>query len=290
MADLTQNPALRLRLSTGQSFFLVIGFMLGGFAGKAVERYGYEWMAFFYAGLGMLAFFLPAWLAWKPSPAIPKPASRPTFWPSLKTAAQDRSFVFFSVTWACFMVASYSSQVFAPYLVTEVCGLRQGGAVYFYLPAVATTLLCYPCVAWLAERYGKRKIYAASLCLGAIVFPGTLILGQGAGIPIEMQCTAWGMLQAAALSGAMALSGAIIAELADRQSSASNEPQSGMYFAIVKVFEQGFTGVVSFLLPLLLLLGRSRSDPLGPLGIRMTGLVGGFFLLCAYFCFRRVDA
>ncbi len=39
------------------------------------------------------------------------------------------------------------------------------------------------------------------------------------------------------------------------------------------------------LLPLLLLLGRSHTDPHGPLGVRMVGVVGGVMILSAFLIF-----
>jgi zinc transporter ZupT len=47
------------------------------------------------------------------------------------------------------------------------------------------------------------------------------------------------------------------------------------------------TGAALALLPLLLLLGRSHTDPLGPLGVRMVGVVGGVMMLAAFFLFLR---
>jgi hypothetical protein len=38
---------------------------------------------------------------------------------------------------------------------------------------------------------------------------------------------------------------------------------------------------------LLLLLGRSRTDVNGPLGVRLTGLIGGVLLFAAFLIFQR---
>ena len=47
----------------------------------------------------------------------------------------------------------------------------------------------------------------------------------------------------------------------------------------------GINGVIGALLPLLLLLGRSRSDPRGPLGVRMVGIVGGILMFVGFVIF-----
>jgi hypothetical protein len=41
------------------------------------------------------------------------------------------------------------------------------------------------------------------------------------------------------------------------------------------------------MLPLILLLGRSRSDPRGPLGVRFIGLLGGMIMMIGFFVFLR---
>jgi hypothetical protein len=60
-----------------------------------------------------------------------------------------------------------------------------------------------------------------------------------------------------------------------------------MYFAVIKVFDQTLMGLASFGLPLFLLLGRSRLDPQGPLGVRLIGLASGGLMLLAFLCFSR---
>jgi hypothetical protein len=47
--------------------------------------------------------------------------------------------------------------------------------------------------------------------------------------------------------------------------------------------------LASALLPLFLLLGRSNTDPHGPLGVRLLGLASGLAMFAAFLVFRKYN-
>jgi len=83
------------------------------------------------------------------------------------------------------------------------------------------------------------------------------------------------------------LSSAFIAEITDHDEEETGQRREGVYFAVMKVFDQLFSGIALLLLPVILLLGRSRSLPQGPLGVRATGVAAGLLMLLGFFVFTR---
>jgi Na+/melibiose symporter-like transporter len=98
-----------------------------------------------------------------------------------------------------------------PFVVTEVCQLKESDTVYFYLPAIAITLVAFPFITRLSERYGMKAIYRGSLLAGAISLPGLMLIGDGIPIPLLAQGIIWVVLQSASLAGAQILPSAMIA-------------------------------------------------------------------------------
>lgn len=102
-----------------------------------------------------------------------------------------------------------------PFIVTEVCGLTVADTPYFYLPAVLASLACYPLVNGLAGRFGKWRVFAASLLASAVILPLLMLIGPWIPIPLMAQGMAWITLEAIAMSGVIMLPQAFAAEITD---------------------------------------------------------------------------
>jgi GPH family glycoside/pentoside/hexuronide:cation symporter len=159
--------------------------------------------------------------------------------------------------------------------------------MYFYVPAVLAALACYPLITWLAERWGKEKVFARSLLASALVLPGLLLIGDGIPLPLRVQGIGWITLQAVTMAGVIMLPPAFGAEITDYDETVTGQRREGAYYAVWGLLDQVINGLATALLPIVLLLGRSRVDPNGPLGVRMIGVLGGAMMLAAFFIFQQ---
>jgi GPH family glycoside/pentoside/hexuronide:cation symporter len=114
-----------------------------------------------------------------------------------------------------------------------------------------------------------------------------VLIGNWLPVPLLAQGIIWVTLEAVAISGFAVLQPAFVAEITDYDETLTGQRREGAYYATWGLFDQVVTGVASALLPLLLLLGRSRSDPHGPLGVRMVGIMGGALMFTAFLIFLR---
>jgi Na+/melibiose symporter-like transporter len=174
-----------------------------------------------------------------------------------------------------------------PYIVTEICLSSIGDTTYFYIPAVLVSLACYPVVMGLSNRFGKWRVAAGSLLASALVLPGLMLIGDWLPVPLIAQGIAWMALEAAAMSGVMVLTQAFMAEITDYDAELTGQRREGAYYSAWGVLDQVINGTAAAMLPILLLLGRSRSDLHGPLGVRMVGILGGVLLFVAFLVFLR---
>jgi Na+/melibiose symporter-like transporter len=140
---------------------------------------------------------------------------------------------------------------------------------------------------WLSSRFGKWRIFAGSLLASAMMLPGLMVIGDWLPVPLAVQGVAWVTLEAMTTSGLVVLVEAFAAEVTDYDAALTGQRREGAYYSAWELLVQIVNGAAMAILPLLLLLGRSRSDVYGPLGVRMTGLVGGFLLFIAFLIFLR---
>lgn len=174
-----------------------------------------------------------------------------------------------------------------PFIVTEICQLSKSDTFYFYIPALLGSLICYPVVTWLSDKVGKWAVFAGSLLASAIVLPGLMAIGEWFPVGLRAQGMIWITLQAIAMAGVTMLPPAFGAEITDYDEELTGQRREGTYYATWGFLDQVVNGAATAIMPLVLLLGRSQSDPHGPLGVRAVGLLGGAMMLVAFVIFLK---
>jgi GPH family glycoside/pentoside/hexuronide:cation symporter len=177
-----------------------------------------------------------------------------------------------------------------PFVVTEICHLTEADTVYFYLPAIAITLIAFPFINQLSARYGMKIVFRGSLLAGAVSLPLLILIGDWIPIPLLAQGIFWVVLQSASLAGAQILPSAMIAEITDIDEKQTGQRREGSFYSVWGLLNQVSSGLGLAIIPLFLLLGRSQSDPHGPLGVRLLGAAGGLILLAAFWIFRQYNS
>jgi GPH family glycoside/pentoside/hexuronide:cation symporter len=284
--ELALTDKHRVRLSAWTSGFLLIGMILGGLAGPLIERLGYVTTALIYAA-GLLPFFYVPFLVLREPGHREPTAERLNLREGIVFMMRNKPFLVMTATGIFYWGITTLTQSIIPYIVTEVCLLSESDTWYFYIPAIFASLACYPLVMWLANRWGKWTVFAGSILASAIVLPGLMLIGEWLPISLMAQGIIWITLQAVAFSGIAMLPPAFGAEIVDHDEELTGERREGTYYATWGVLDQIINGVIAAVLPLLLLLGRSHTDPNGPLGVRIVGVVGGVLLFIGFLIFLR---
>ena len=275
----------RVRISAWSASFFLGGVALSSLAGPLIDKWGYTTTALICAGVALPFFYLP-FLVLREQPGRQiAPKEQLSFRQSLAVMSRNRPFLIMTATGACYWGVSALIQATIPFVVTEVCLLTTTDTIYFYAPALLASLLCYPPITWLSNRLGKWSVFAGSLLASAIVLPGLVLIGDWLPVSLKTQGIIWITLQSIALSGITMLPPAFGAEITDHDESLTGQRREGAYYAVWGLLDQVANGLTAALLPLLLLLGRSHSDPRGPLGVRMVGIVGGILMFAAFLIF-----
>lgn len=277
----------RVRVSAWTSGFMLLGMIVGGSIGPVIERWGYARSAIVYAAALLPFFYLPFLvLRERPGRQI-APAERLGFWKSLSLTFRNPAFQSLVIAGSLYWIVTSLVQAVMPFVVTEICLLSEAYTPSFYLPAILASLACYPVITWLAGRFGKWRVTLGSALASAVVLPGMALIGDWLPAPLIVQGVAWVTLEAIAMSGVMMLSPTFTAEVTDYDEELTGQRREGAYYAAWGLLDEVVNSAALALLPLLLLLGRSRSDLYGPLGVRMVAVLGGLLSLVAFFVFLR---
>lgn len=289
LPELAINEKDRVTISSWKTGFLLGGNILAGFAGPLIGSFGYVRSMWIFAAIVTPIIILPGFFLRKrvKNNYQPPPIRQISFIDGLKTTFRNQNFQVFSISWTLFWTGAAFTLETLPFIVTEVCGLEEADAVYFYIPAILITLLAFPIVIRLSERYGMKTVYRGSLLGGAVSLSMLMLIGDWIPIPLLAQGILWIVIQSASLAGAQILPSAMIAEVIDHDESLSGQRREGSYYSMWGMLNQVSSGAAIALIPLVLLLGRSQTDPNGPLGVRLLGLFGGILLLVAYWTFRN---
>jgi len=276
----------RVRISAWNSSFLLLAMIAGGLAGPLIGRVGYAATALIYAVISLPLFYLPFLVLRENKEFQPtEMPERINVLSELGPLFKNRAFLIMTATGVFYWSTTTFFQSIIPYIVTEICELTVEDTLYFYIPGVLGSLACYPLVTWLAKKYGKWAVFAGSLLASAFVLPWLMAIGRWLPLPLSVQGIVWITLQAVAMSGVTMLPAAFGAEIANYDTQLTGQHREGTYYALWGLLDQAVNGAAAALLPIILLLGRSRLDPQGPLGVRLVGIIGGVMMVVGFLIF-----
>ncbi|CAG1013888.1 Isoprimeverose transporter [Anaerolineales bacterium] len=277
----------RVRLTMWSSTFQLLGVIAAGMAGLLIDHFGFTRMALTYAVFALPLLYLP-FLTLREQPGRQIDVKqRFGFLQSLKITLRNRAFLVLSVAGVFFWMATSFVMSVMPYIVTEVCALQVSDAPYFYIAGVLALLACYPAVNWLAGRFGKWNVFAGSLLASALIMPGLMLIGPWFPVSLMAQGIIWILLQSIAMSGITMLPQTFAAEITDYDEQLTGQRREGAYYSAWVLLGQLIGALAGAVLPLLFMLGRSQSDVNGPLGVRLTGLIGGVLMLVSLLIFLK---
>jgi len=286
LPELAVGEKDRVAISSWKTGFLLGGNILAALTGPLIAWHGYAQTMWIFAIIVAPIIILPGFFLRKQVNLSYQTTQRISFLNSLKATFGNRNFQIFAISWGLVWTGATLVLETLPYIVTEVCGLPVADTVYFYLPAIGITLLAFPFINQLSDRYGMKVVYRGSLIAGAICLPTLILIGDWIPIPLLAQGILWVVLQSASLAGVQIIPSAMIAEITDNDERLTGQRREGSFYSVWGLLNQASSGLGLAIIPLFLLLGRSKLDPQGPLGVRLLGVFGGLLLLVSYWVFH----
>jgi glycoside/pentoside/hexuronide:cation symporter, GPH family len=281
LADLSPDVEDRVDLATSNATYQLLGLAVVMIATPLLlDAVGPLTMV---AVLGILALpllYLPTLIDERRF-TRPQPATTPLV-PAIRATLRNRPFVVAllatNVLWFGFNLVALNT----PLYVTVLAGLGEGAVAQYSAVLLGVSLLLFPAVNAAAKRVGPRRVMLAALvCVGLTQPLLHLIPTPPFGLePATFALIVFG-LGGIGLSGLFIVPFAIVAAVADYDHHRSGQRREAMYFAVyffaIKL-NFGISTVVS---------GALLQGLGSPLGVQVTGPIGGVAALAGAWLFRR---
>lgn len=298
IADLSNRRSDRLNLSTSSALFNLIGTALAMIlCGFLISRFSpgddFSSAAFIPAMVILGAVGVVTFLATplglygdrkKGSAGTPLNLVK-----AMKLVLRNKPFVRYvigmNVFWGGFIIINVS----VPYYVTVLMRQSVGFTSVALGVSLGVALCFFPVINGAARRFGNRKVILCC-CLGMAVTLSLIAL-----IPmglLGLSPKAFGLilmgLAGAPMAGLFIIPNAMVAELSDFSLPDGTKPGEAIYYGVQGIINKFVIGVVTASTGLLFeLFGRSVEEPLG---VKLTGPIGGVFALFAFFMFLKYPA
>ena len=281
LADLSPAAEDRVDLATSNATYQLLGLAVAMMAAPLLlESLGPLGMVAVLGALAVPLLYLPTLIDERRF-TRPQPATT-TLLPAIRATLANRPFVIAlvatNVLWLGFNLVALNT----PLYVTVLAGLDEGAVALYSGVLLGTSLLLFPVVNIAAKRVGARRVLIAALVAAGLVVP---LLHLIPAPPFDLEPATFALIVFAlggiGLSGLFVIPLAIVAAVADYDHRRSGQRREAMYFAVyffALKLNFGISTVVSG--ALLQVLGS-------PLGVQVTGPVGGVAALAGAWLFRR---
>ena len=213
-------------------------------------------------------------------------ASKPShlaLWPAIKKTFANRNFKYYLISdFSYFMALSIISSGLL-FFITVLLGLPESKGGLLMGVMVLGSLVFYPLINLLADRWGKKPVVLFSFGLLSVIFIGVYFLGKLPASPL-VQIYALVICAAFPLASLGILPNAILAEIAQKDAAETGENREGMFFAVKYFFVKMGQTLGIALFAFLTIYGK---DPGHDRGLRLNGICGFVLCILAFLFFSR---
>jgi GPH family glycoside/pentoside/hexuronide:cation symporter len=292
--DLASDRESRINLSTSSAAFNLVGtsmaMILPGILFSAFSTKGgaFDGAAYMPA-IGILAVAaalslgLSALLLARRSGPVEDGAT-PPFLASVRMILGNKPFVAYLIAMNVFWAGFTMINVSVPYYVTVLMGKPASFTSIAMGLAMGMAVLFFPVANALGKRIGsKRTVMISAGVMGLALFLVPFIKSPPFGLPPEAFGLAVMCLAGAPLAGLFIIPNAMVAELSDYRAPDGTKPGEAIYYGVQGFIQKIAIGIVTLLAGLLFdNLGKSAERPLG---VMLSGPLGGLFAAAAFVVF-----
>lgn len=284
LPELVRTAEERINLTSSQGIFMLLGTVVG-MAGSfmLIGPLGYKGMALAMAGLAVISFYAPVASIDEKKYCVSEPSSLGII-DTVKATLKNKPFVIYLVGNLTFWFGFNIISTCVPYYVTVLLKLDKSQIPYFFLVALGSALVFIPVINLLSRRIGKRDTMIFSLVLFMILLPSIYLFGLNS-ISLNHVTFAYivMVLIGLPLASLFIVPNAMVADLTDYDEKLTGMRREAIYFGSQGFFLKAILGLSTLLNTTMFnYYGFSLSHPLG---IRLTGPVGGFFALTGIIAF-----
>jgi glycoside/pentoside/hexuronide:cation symporter, GPH family len=250
------------------------------------DAFGFQAMALAMAGLALLARYVGLAGVWRRAAQSREPADI-TFREALRATFANTQFLSFLPSFVFFQIAIQMLLAALPYYVDNVLPEDTWAKVRVLAgAALLAAVAAVPAFAVYARRTSKRRAFSTAMLATAALFPLFAVMGLLPGVSTELQVLVAVALMGVPIAGIYLFPAVLTADIIDYDATQTGVRREATYYGAQNFVEKLATSLAPGLLLLVLLLGKTRDNPLG---IRLVGPAAAVVALAGWFTFRRYD-
>lgn len=284
LPELVSTGRERINLANCVAIFAVLGLFIA-FAGSGylIDHHGFGLMAIVmgiiaFVSLYVLVIFIRE-RPWSRAKEVDL-----SFTAAIKHCLANKPFLYYVVAFTLTMMGLSFLAAAVPFIVTVLMGAALEWAGYAMGMMMVMAFLFFPIVNYLAKKFGKKIVFAASILLFSI-FAGLLAtIGM---LPISPLYHGLFLIAIIGIpvSSILMLPFAIIADTIDHDETITGFRREASYFGVQALIWKAGLGVSALILTLLLHhFGKTVAEPLG---IILAGPAAGIIPLIGFFVFLK---
>ena len=284
LPELGHNSNERLILSTYISITYALGIMIAGQTNlianiissifKITDKVLSLQIAIgFLCAISMILMFVPVIFIDEKRYCESVPSDIPLF-KAFKKTFKNREFIFYIIADFSYFMGLTIIMTGLLYYITVLLKLPDSLMAILLPIMVLLSFVCYPLVALLAKRFGKKIFVVIAFLWMSSIFFAIFFLGK---MPLSEMLQAYLLiiLYSIPLSFLGILPNAILADIAEYDAKITGVKQEGMFFAARTLMQKFGQTLGIFVFAMLTTFGKDIGNDLG---IRLSGIVG--FILC----------
>lgn len=285
LPELARTPEERINLTSLQGLFMLVGTAAGMVAAPMlIDVLGYRGMALIMCAVAAVAFYIPVAAINEKKFCASEPSSLDLV-KTIKSTLSNRPFVIYLFGNLTFWFGFNIISTCVPYYVTVLLRQPEKSVMIFFALALGVTLFPgIPVVNMLTKTIGKRNTMILSLLMFMVLLPAIYFFGDPR-IPMKPLHFGWLIIALIGipLASLFVVPNAIVADLTDYDEKLTGLRREAIYFGAQGMFLKIDLGFSQLLMTFMF--DRFGYSVANPLGVRLTGLVGGFFALVGIVAF-----
>ncbi len=285
LPEITHHNGERVSISVFTAVAMLVGTaFVGVSSGILVNRFGFR-LTGVVIGLLALPFLLGPLVAIREKPPAADAGDGPTFREAVLLTLRNKPFVLFQVSTMGALLAQSILMGAMPYFITVVVRGTESQMGYLLGGSLLVAMVTFPLVTKMSEKWGKARVYQASLLYGAFILASLFFIGR-----FDLPISPLGQtLVIVALSGlgfapSMALPAAILADTIDYEYERTGQQRAAMYLGIQGVIQKSSMALGPVIVSALFTWFGYSVDR--PLGVYLVGPAGGILLFVGWLAFR----
>ncbi|MFA6451520.1 MAG: MFS transporter [bacterium] len=284
LPELARTPEERINLTSIQGLFMLIGTVVATVLSPLlIKPLGFKGMAIVMGAIALVSFYSPVFGVNEKKYCVAEPSSL-SMVETIVSTLKNKPFVIYLCGNLTFWFGFNIITTCLPYYVNYLLGLPESSNAIYFALALGISLVCIPLCNMLTRAIGKRNTMIFALVMFLILLP-QIYFFNAPWLPIPKVPFSYIIIALAGipLSCLFIVPNALVADLTDLDEKATGLRREAIYFGSQGLFQKITLGLSQLLMSALFQwYGFSAAQPLG---IKLTGFVGGLFALIGIIAF-----